>query len=223
MPTWIQVGVDGKRDISTYYNITCKSIPFKPFPDLKDIPKREWFDQQGDDEFIPANPVFKAYEIDMPMSFVGVLNDARDSIYSFLQYLQGAEFSVYDEYKQKGVRARYVTYNDDAFFRRDIDVVSFSVKLKVNNPLTYGVELSEGNFSATAGCDLIIYWSNGSTESYVNGAVISKTNSDITFGIVAPSKTWLTTGQDYDYPSPRLLSDNYLLLLTSMGVRYVQQ
>lgn len=222
-PTWVQVGEDGSRDISSYYNITCKSIPFTPFPDLKELPKREWFDQQGDDEFIPLNPVFKAYEITTPMAFIGKLDDARDSIYSFLQYLQGAEFSIYDEFKKKGVRCRYMSYTDDAFYRRDRDIVSFSVKLKVNNPLTYGVELIDGNFSAVAGCDLTIYWCDGTHNDYLNGAQISKVDSECKFAIVAPSKLWLTTGLDYHYPSPRLLTDNYLLLLTPMGVRYVQQ
>jgi len=222
-PTWVQVGADGSRDISSYYSITCKSIPFMPFPDLKELPKREWFDQQGDDEYVPANPVFKAYEITTPMVFIGNLDDARDSIYSFLQYLQGAEFSIYDEYKQKGVRARYMSYTDDAFYRRDRDIVSFSLKLKVNNPLTYGVKLIDGNFSAVAGCDLTIYWCDGTKEDFLNGAQITKVDSGCTFAIVAPSKLFITTGFDYSYPPVRLLTDNYLLLLTPMGVRYVKQ
>ena len=184
------MGTDARKDLLSTYGIYLKSIPFQPFPDLKDLPKRDWADQQGDDEFIPANPVFKAYETTVDFVYVGGRGSARDAIYAFIQYIQGGEFSLWDEWKEKGIRCRYVGYVDNAFYSREGDIITFSVKLKVNNPLCYGRKLIGGDdFISTADCNLVIYWGDGTVDSYIKNESITKTfqhNPD--FAIIVPAK-----------------------------------
>ncbi|NDV68585.1 hypothetical protein [Dysgonomonas sp. 25] len=124
---------------SMEWGIYVKSIPFKLFPDLKDIPSRNWMDEQGDDEYIPDTPYFKAYEMECEFVYVGVHRTANTRIKQFLTYLaSGGSFNIYDTYTRIGrTNVRYMGYSEDVLYRRDgqDDIVVFSVKLKVNNPI----------------------------------------------------------------------------------------
>ena len=122
------------------WGIYIKSVPFKLFPDLKEPPSRDWQDEQGNDEYIPDVPYYKAYEIDCEFVFIGTNGTANTQIKAFLSYLaEGGKFKMYDTYTKIGrTDVRYVSYSEDVFYRREgqNDVVVFSVKLKVNDPLT---------------------------------------------------------------------------------------
>lgn len=125
---------------SMEWNVWVKSVPFKIFPDLKDIPSRDWVDENGDDEYIPDTPKYKAYEIECEFVYIGAYESANTQIRSFLNYLStGGAFKFYDTYTKIGrTNVRYVSFSEDALHRRegDTDKVIFSVTLKVNDPIT---------------------------------------------------------------------------------------
>lgn len=125
---------------SLEWNIYIKSIPFKVFPDMKDIPSRSWADQNGDDEFIPDNPVFKSYSIEVEFVYKGNEGTASSSIRSFLSYLSNdGMFSIYDSYTKVGrTNVRYESYSEDYYSSKKggEDIVVFSVSLKINDPIT---------------------------------------------------------------------------------------
>ena len=221
---YIQKGSDARKDLLDTYGISIKSIPFKAFQDLKDFPKREWAEFSGDDEFIPSNPIFKAYELDLALNYIGLLDSAKDAIYSMLQYSQGAEFNLWDEWKRVGLRARYVSYSDNSFYRRETDTLEFSIKLKVNNPLSYGIKLDTGSFVATAGCNLTIYWADGTSTSYVTNDIITKTiATGNEFAIISPDKMGLIDFGTFSYPAMRFITEGGMRLLSPVGVRYIKQ
>lgn len=124
---------------SMEWGIYIKSIPFKVFPDMKDVPSRDWMDENGDEEYIPDTPYFKAYEMECKFVFIGANGTANTQIRSFLEYLaNGGMFRIYDTYTKIGrSEVRYVGYSEDILYRRDEDndIVVFSVILKVNNPI----------------------------------------------------------------------------------------
>ncbi len=119
------------------WGIYIKSLPFKLFPEMKDLPSRDWYDENGDDEFVPDSPVYKAYEIECEFVFIGVHGTANVQIKSFLNYLAvGGKFKMYDTYTKIGrTEVRYMSYSEDVLYRREggDDIVVFSVKLKVND------------------------------------------------------------------------------------------
>lgn len=125
---------------SKEWNIWIKSVTFKVFPDLKDVSTRDWMDQQGDDEFLPNIPVYKAYKIECEFVFKGLYETANTQIKSFLKYLaEGGFFKFYDTYTKIGrTNIRYDSYDNDALYRREgqDDIVLFKVTLKVNDPIT---------------------------------------------------------------------------------------
>lgn len=125
---------------STEWGILVKSFPFKLRPDVKEPAKRDWKDQNGDDEFIPSNAVFKAYTMDVDFLFIGDSGTGNQKIGEFIDYLTAdGEFSVYDTYTKIGrTHVRYISMKEDAFKRRDQgrDFISFSISFKVNDPVT---------------------------------------------------------------------------------------
>lgn len=125
---------------SMEWGILVKSFPFKLRPEVKEPSKRDWKDQNGDDEFIPDKLVFKAYTMDVDFLFIGDFGAGNKKIGSFVDYLiTGGEFSIYDTYTNVGrTHARYVSMKEEAFKRREHgrDFISFSVLFKVNDPVT---------------------------------------------------------------------------------------
>ena len=142
-PFYIQKLTDGApvKD-STEWGIWIKKVPFKVLLDAKDIPSRKWFDQHGDDEYVPSTIFYEAYEIDCEFVYKGVYESANAQIKSFMSYLSnGGMFKFYDRYTKIGrTNVRYVKGDEDpeVFYRREgnDDIVSFKVTLKVNDPVT---------------------------------------------------------------------------------------
>lgn len=220
--SYIQIGSNPAVDIYDTYKIRIKSIPLRIASEVKDIQKRDWYDQQGDDEFIPTSLFYKAYETDVKFVYSGGLDTARDAIYPFIQSMQGSEFCLFDDWKISGIRCRYMTYSSDSFYRRDSDLVEFSLKLKVNNPLCYGVRILENSFSGKTDCDLDIYWGDGSKVSYLSGVNISKTAQELNYAIVVPSKMSSVSFSSYTYPPIQIGESGYYTLLSSTGIKYIQ-
>lgn len=125
---------------SMEWEILVKSFPFKLRPEMKEPSKRDWKDQNGDDEFILNTPVFKAYTMDVDFLFMGDFGNGNKKILDFIDYLTtDGEFSVYDSYTGIGrTHIRYASMKESAFRRREgnNDVISFSITFKVNDPVT---------------------------------------------------------------------------------------
>lgn len=186
--TYIQKGTDAKKDLQWDFDITTKHIPDIQF-EQKEVFKRDWADQQGDEEYLPVIPVFKAYEQDLEFVCAGVLTTAIAKIKTFLKYLQSTEFSLYDEYSQRGIRCRFVSYDNKAFYRVGKDVVVFTIKVKINNPLCYAIYTTGVLLTATANSATVVYWDDGTTNTYATNAAISKTfTTSVHFGMICPSK-----------------------------------
>lgn len=188
MKTYIQKSTSPKLDLLQAFGITTKSIPDVQL-EAKEFFKRDWADQQGDEEYIPATTVFKAYEQDLEFCYIGTLTTAAAKIRTFLSYLQGTEFCLYDEFSQRGIRCRYVSYDSKAHYRSDKEVVVFNIKVKINNPLCYAITTDSDTITSTANSICTVYWDDGTHNTYNINSTISKTFTDNNhFGIILPSK-----------------------------------
>jgi len=175
--TYIQKSTSPKLNLFNAFGITTKSIPDRQL-EVKEMFKRDWVDQQGDEEYVPAIPVFKAYEQDLEFVYKGVLRTASEAIRTFLTYLQGAEFSLYDEYSQRGIRCRYVSYDNKAHYRLGEEAVVFTVKVKINNPLCYVLSTASDTITTTFDVPAIVFWDDGTNATYAADIPISKTFAD---------------------------------------------
>lgn len=109
--------------------------------EVKEPAKREWRDEDGDDEFIPSTPVFKAQEMEVRFAYKGTMSSANGKLEGFIKYLSdGGTMKIYDSYNGIGRQnVRFVSVPDDAELVRDSvdgDILVFTVKFKVNDPVT---------------------------------------------------------------------------------------
>ncbi len=109
--------------------------------EVKEPAKREWRDEDGDDEFVPSTPVFKAQEMEIKFAYKGTMSSANGKLETFIKYLsEGGTMKIYDSYNGIGRQeVRFVSVADDAELVRDSedgDILVFTVKFKANDPVT---------------------------------------------------------------------------------------
>ena len=134
------------------WSIWCKDIPFAIGDKVKDPASRKWYDEYGDDEYIPEEGLkMEAYTMKVELGckvpdgvMLSVNQSASDyvraAIGSFLDYLKESGmmkiYSTYTKIGRQNVRlskisdkAWYSDYENESF-------LIFEVELKVNDPVT---------------------------------------------------------------------------------------
>lgn len=115
--------------------------------EVKGVAKRDWHDEDGDDEFAPKAQKYKAYEMSVKFGYKGSKFTANDKLEALKDYLNGGTMKFYDSYNMVGRQnVRFEGIPDDAELVRDTedgDILIVTVKLKVNDPKT-NIKLSKG-------------------------------------------------------------------------------
>lgn len=138
-------------DTNERWGIVVQQIPFKLLPDVKEYARTEWKDADGDDEFIPAIPRFKAYEMEVTFLCIAPHGQAHGRIRAFWDYVKAGELMLHDTYT--GIarrRVRYAKFAPKALRRRSgqQDAVEFKMTFKVNDPVTE-VDLTRESYLVT--------------------------------------------------------------------------
>ena len=134
-------------DTQASFNVVCQEFPFKYLPESKELAKRDWSDEHGDDVYIPTDGLkFKAYDTDVKFLFVGTENNMHDQIVSFIKFIYGRNdggsplLAVYDEYTKIGRRGVIVdSISEDMYGYDDANnnaIAIFKVKFRVTDPVT---------------------------------------------------------------------------------------
>lgn len=127
------------------FDIYCADMPFKLFVEAKAPSKRDWFDEHGDDEYIPNGGLkLKAYTMDVRFCCKGDKYSSNEKIKKFINYLtgldgSGAEMKIYCTWTKIGRKGiRFDKLNDKAELLRDEDgdTLVFTITFKVNDPIT---------------------------------------------------------------------------------------
>ncbi|WP_333615542.1 hypothetical protein [Bacteroides pyogenes] len=145
---YIQKIKDGStiKETIADFDIYCSAMPFKLYAEAKEPSKREWQDEHGDDEYIPADGLkMKAYFMDVEFCCKGDKFSTNEKINNFIKYVtgmdgSGAEMKMYCTWTKIGrQRIRFDKLNDDAKLIRDDeegDILIFKITFKVNDPIT---------------------------------------------------------------------------------------
>lgn len=132
------------------WGVWCKSIPFKLFDKVKDPAKRVWFDEHGDDEYIPQGGLYlESYDMSVEFGckkIDGEIDDVRVAVGNFLEYLRSSGYlMMYSRHTRIGRQmVRLVSVSDDAHWEQEYDggqeFLVFTVTLHVADPVTEIVE-----------------------------------------------------------------------------------
>lgn len=138
----MQKEVDGSpiKETGEDFNIYEVASKFYGGTSAKELPKRSWNDENGDDEFVPDDLKMESTSHSVKFGYKGDKFSANKAIKSFIEYLsKGGSMKVYDEYNHIGRQhVRFSSMEDDAELVRDEegDIIIFTVNLKVNDPVT---------------------------------------------------------------------------------------
>lgn len=131
-------GIDTEVHSCDEWGIMPTSASMQVASEVKELPSNDWKDENGDDEYIPDEVVFKAYQQEISFAYKG--EDPSGDIRRFIEYLAyGGAFSMYDERTKTGrQKVRFVKYDTDAEYIPEdgTSTVLFAITLKVNDPIT---------------------------------------------------------------------------------------
>lgn len=126
-------------DSNDQWDILVKSCPFQLLPEQKTLAVNDWDDENGEEVFFPAHPVYKAYDLEVVFLCVTDEGTANEKIRDFWKFLQHAPLKMYDEYTRIGrQQIYYKSYTPNSLYRREgnKDVVEFSLTFRVCDPIT---------------------------------------------------------------------------------------
>ena len=143
-PFYIQTESDEVAKDTTEWGLLAKSNPYPLLPSPKAPHKNEWFDENGDEEYVKemyyesiefsVSFYIKAYDGDGESAE----NIIRNHTETFFSNIRSGEFKIYDSYTGIGrQKVRYAGYKEDSFIRRkDWARAIFTITFKVNDPVT---------------------------------------------------------------------------------------
>lgn len=126
-------------DIFTTYGIRVEDFPYLPLKTQpKNIVTRKYLDQDGDYEYVPTTLYYEPQKFTITFVYKGATNAADTNIKNFLDYLRGAEISMYSEHAKVGrQKCRLESISETPFlYRAKKDVVHIALTFKCNDPST---------------------------------------------------------------------------------------
>ena len=146
---YIKKTAEGKTavDVSSVYSVYAQEIPFHIIGKTKELASNNWYDEDGEDVYIPSTIKSESYEMSCKFVCKALRNEAASKVKAFIDFLRGtdgcAEFSIYDPYYKIGRQGCYLLEVDesaDVLSSKEGDneylIVSFGVKIKVCDPIT---------------------------------------------------------------------------------------
>lgn len=129
------------------FGFYCMDIPFTMVNKMKEPASRTWYDEHGDDEYVPSDGLYaSSYEMQIKFGYKGDKFGATQALMVLLAYLRsGGLMKMYCDYTGIGRQhVRFVSIDNDAELVRDEtgDLLVVKLTFKVNDPIT-DVELSK--------------------------------------------------------------------------------
>lgn len=146
----------------TQWGIVCAKVPFKAGCSTKELPTNDWYDEHGDDTYIPSYLRMQAYDVEFEMAYKGEelatnpfdLDLAFTQIGAFKNWLSGndseggsgATLKIYSPYATIGRQNCYLQSISDEEPHVQTkeqggnlyheNVVTFKVTFRVRDPVT---------------------------------------------------------------------------------------
>lgn len=144
------------------WGIACCKVPFKVGGKTKEPAKRQWYDEHGEDVYLPSKLMFEAYDAEFEMAYQGQelssnpynLSMAFRQIDAFKKWLSGndtsqgggSQMKIYSPYSTVGRQGCYlmefsnetphVQLKQEKGNTYHENVVTFKVKFRVTDPMT---------------------------------------------------------------------------------------
>lgn len=133
-------------NLTEKWGIYC-DVPFKLFPEAKELAARDWPGMDGRDIYIPDKIPLASYELEVDVIYRGDDDRMRENISSFIKFIYGrnigaigGRLALYDEYLGIGRKDLHVlSIDNEIYYDVDYDdeqCAKFKIKFKVEDPTT---------------------------------------------------------------------------------------
>lgn len=130
-------------ETSEEWGVYCSDIPFTIATKAKELTSRDWYDEDGLDEYVPEELKMSAYDIEVDFICKGDRSTSIDKISNMINYLTGRDGSgvLMKAYcSLTGIGRQHVRFKelkDDAQLIHDTEeILTFTIVLQVGDPVT---------------------------------------------------------------------------------------
>lgn len=143
-PFYIQAATDATAWDTRDYGLVAQTQPYPDNIEIKEPYKNEWFDENGDDEYVsetyvkPMEIEVKFYIKTLAATNTAPIDTLNTQKANFRAKIKSGYFKIYDSWQKIGFQK--VRFVRDSVEQRDIDNntawMIFSVTFKVDDPVT---------------------------------------------------------------------------------------
>lgn len=131
------------KDSLADFGVVCTEVPFMPSGETKELASNDWYDEDGEDTYIPDRLPMAAYDWEVGFCYKGNLSTCYSSLKALTDYLNGRDGSgaglkVYSSYTGMGRQGVYLkSMSDFEFTKSNLDeVLTFTATFRVTDPVT---------------------------------------------------------------------------------------
>lgn len=127
------------KDLYADFGIKTTSVPlFLPL-ETKELPSRDWIDEDGEDVYFPDVVRLQAYDTEISMVYKGAQGTFPIKQAAVFRYMttEGLELNIFSPYSNTGCKGAYFKGFSDFDFTSDSslgDVAVFKMKFRVTKP-----------------------------------------------------------------------------------------
>ena len=149
-------------DTFAEFNVVCADLPFKLYPESKEVVTKDWVGEHGVEAYVPSQLRIKDYDMEATFLYTGNNQSLmRERIDEFIRYLQGrispvdnspigARLAISEEYTQTGRKdVVFQSVEFDTWWassEEDTEFIArFKVKFHVYDPVTNVNQVITGN------------------------------------------------------------------------------
>lgn len=127
------------KDLYADFGVKTTGVPLFVPLETKELPSRDWKDEDGEDVYFPDVAKLKAYDIEISVVYKGSQGSFRAKQESLFKYMttNGSELNIYSPYSYTGCKGAYFKGFSDFDFTSDVslgDVAEFKMRFRVTKP-----------------------------------------------------------------------------------------
>ena len=132
-------GSSATTDLYIDFGVKTTGVPLFVPRETKELPSRDWADEDGEDVYFPETARLKPYDAEIGAIYKGAQGSfpaKQEALYKYFS-TGGTELNIYAPYSQTGCKGAYFQGFGDFNFSSDSvqgDVAEFSLKFRVTKP-----------------------------------------------------------------------------------------
>ena len=101
------------KDSLADFGMVCTDVPFMPCGETKELPKRDWIDEDGEDTYIPDSIPLSAFDWEIEMGFKDLMQGTIEENTNIVEALIASKLASSKREAREFIQGGAVTVNGD--------------------------------------------------------------------------------------------------------------